>query len=442
MQHFQTVEGAQTAGDLLDDAAHRFQVRLWMVEHPLRQRLAVDVLADRVQVAALPRWRAGLDHVRVVEAPGNPFFQQKALQIGGVATQIERGRLQHHRGAAVFVDGQMHMAAAADMQLANDAVAIELQARLQQWRQRQFAELPLHVVDGLLRQAVDAHQLCGEVVVAAVSQCLPDNPSRGQVEVVAMLGNELRHIPRADVLVDAIGDEQEQIADRQRQGAVVDLQVPVDAQRAAQVAGFRRHAHAVIVGQLFEAAVAQSIDACIADVEQVRAGRLEHQRAEGADIATVAVIAVRAVAGLCMQPGIDRHQHPLRRLLHRPGVGGAEVVGKKARHRCFAGDMTDLTAADAVGQRDGDALAGELGTDGHAGAVKVLVGRLAPAVRILAEGNGELAGHLQSARKPRRDCGPGPSFTPGSVDGALGRGAHVGGVERQAGEGQAADQVA
>ncbi|MGP4763395.1 formate/nitrite transporter family protein, partial [Klebsiella pneumoniae] len=33
-------------------------------------------------------------------------------------------------------------------------------------------------------------------------------------------------------------------------------------------------------------------------------------------------------------------------------------------------------------------------------------------------------------------------FTPGSVDGALGCVAHMGGVERQAGEGQAADQVA
>ncbi len=215
-----------------------------------------------------------------------------------------------------------------------------------------------------------------------------------------MLGNELRHLPRADVLVDAIGGEQEQIADRQRQSAVVDLQVPVDAQRAAEVAGIRRHAYAVIFGQLFKAAVAQSIDARIADVEQVRASGLEHQRAEGADIASVAVIAVRAVAGLRMQPGIDRHQHPMRRLLHRPGVGGAEVVGKKARHRGFAGDMADLTAADAISQRDSDALACEQGVSGHAGAVKVLVGRLAPAVRVLAKGNGDLAGHLHLREGP------------------------------------------
>ncbi len=157
MQHLQAVEGAHAAGDLLDDAAHGFQVRLWVVEHPLRQRLAVDEFAHGVQVAALPRRRAGLDHVGIVEAPGDPLFQQEALQIGGVATQIERGRLQHHGGAAGFVDGQVHMAAAADVQLTDDAIAVELHARLQQWRQRQFAELTLHVVDGLLRQAVDAH---------------------------------------------------------------------------------------------------------------------------------------------------------------------------------------------------------------------------------------------------------------------------------------------
>jgi len=268
MQHLQAMEGAQTAGDLLDDAAHGFQVRLRMVEHPLRQRLAVDELAHRIKITTLPWRRAGLDHVGVVETAGDPFFQQEALQIGRVAPQIERGRLQHHFGAAGFVDGQVHMAAAADVQLANDAIAVELHARLQQRRQRQLAELPLHIVDGLLRQAVDAHQLRGEVVVAAVGQCPLDDPSRRHVEVVAMLGHELRHVRRTDVLVDAIGDEQEQIADRQRQGAVVDLHVPVDAQRAAEVAGIRRHAHAVIFGQLFEAAIAQPIDARIADVKR------------------------------------------------------------------------------------------------------------------------------------------------------------------------------
>ena len=74
----------------------------------------------------------------------------------------------------------------------------------------------------------------------------------------------------------------------------------------------------MILAQLFEGVFTQAMDARIADVEQVRAAALEHQRTEGADIAAVAVIAIWALAGLRMQPrGVDCHQHALRRLFHR-----------------------------------------------------------------------------------------------------------------------------
>ena len=67
------------------------------------------------------------------------------------------------------------------MQLTNDAVTLESHARLQQRRRGQFAELALHVVGRLLGQAVDAHQLHGEVVIAAVDQRLLDQPPRCSV---------------------------------------------------------------------------------------------------------------------------------------------------------------------------------------------------------------------------------------------------------------------
>ena len=160
------------------------------------------------------------------------------------------------------------------MQLTNDAVAVELHARLQQRRQGQFAELALHVVGRLLGQAVDAHQLHGEVVIAAVDQRLLDQPPRCSVQVVGMGRNDIGHRARIEVLVHAVGGEQEQVARCQREVAVVDFQMRVDAQGAAEIAGFGADTHAVILAQLFESAFTQAMDARIADVEQVRAAPL------------------------------------------------------------------------------------------------------------------------------------------------------------------------
>ena len=61
-----------------------------------------------------------------------------------------------------------------------------------------------------------------------------------------------------------------------------------------------------------------------------------------------------AVPRLCMQPGIGGRQHALRRRLYRPGFRRAEIVVQKSFDRGFAGDVADIAAADAVGQRDGD----------------------------------------------------------------------------------------
>ena len=53
MQHLLAVKGAQAPGDLLDDPAHGFQIRLRIVDHPLRQGLSVDEFRRDVEVVAL-----------------------------------------------------------------------------------------------------------------------------------------------------------------------------------------------------------------------------------------------------------------------------------------------------------------------------------------------------------------------------------------------------
>src|SRR5205085_8251101 len=48
--YFQPVESAQSPGDLVDDAAHRRHVRFRVIDHPLRQRLAVDEFGDHIKI--------------------------------------------------------------------------------------------------------------------------------------------------------------------------------------------------------------------------------------------------------------------------------------------------------------------------------------------------------------------------------------------------------
>ena len=122
VQHLLAVKGAQALGDLLDDAAHRFQVRPWIVDHPLRQRLSVDEFRRDVEVVALSRVQAGLQYVRTVDAPGDPFFHHEALQIGGVVAQVDRRDLDRDQRVGVGIDRQINVASAAGVQFPDDSV--------------------------------------------------------------------------------------------------------------------------------------------------------------------------------------------------------------------------------------------------------------------------------------------------------------------------------
>jgi len=60
VKHLHAVEGSQPPRDLLDDTADRVQVRLGVVDHPLRKCLALDEFHRDVEVAALPALRPRL----------------------------------------------------------------------------------------------------------------------------------------------------------------------------------------------------------------------------------------------------------------------------------------------------------------------------------------------------------------------------------------------
>jgi hypothetical protein len=122
-----------------------------IVDHPLRQRLPVDVFGRDIQEIALALQQAGFQHMRAVDPPRHPLLHHEPLQIGGIVAQIDRRNLDGDHGVGFDVDGEIDVAAAGAVQFAHDPVAIEHRARLQQRRQRQFMRLREHFAGGAVR---------------------------------------------------------------------------------------------------------------------------------------------------------------------------------------------------------------------------------------------------------------------------------------------------
>ena len=123
---------------------------------------------DDVEEVALALQQAGLQHMRAVDPPRHPLLHHEPLQVGGVVAQVDRGDFDGHHGVGLDVDGEIDVAAAGAVQFADDPVAVEHRPRFQQRRQRQFARLAEHLAGGAVGQLVDADDLDGEIVLAAV----------------------------------------------------------------------------------------------------------------------------------------------------------------------------------------------------------------------------------------------------------------------------------
>lgn len=184
------------------------------------------------------------------------------------------------------------------------------------------------------------------------------------------------------------------------------------------------------------------VDTGVANVEQVRRSGLDHHGAEGADITTVPVVPELAATGLGMKPGIGGQDHPAGRLFYRPGIGGAVVILQETGDGSLAGFLTDIAGADAVRQGHGNPLGRQL----------IVLGRQAP-WKSWFTGFGPRCEYCPTVTRSRSPLpatdANGPIPWELGVSGAmesgkvtLRRSAHVGGVQGQAGKGQAAHQVA
>ena len=110
-------------------------------------------------------------------------------------------------------------------------------------------------------------------------------------------------------------------------------------------------------------------------------------------MAPVGIEAVGAIAVLRVQPVVGGGQHALHRAAHAPGVGRAVVVLQQRMHSGCTGNVTDIAAADAVGQRQGHALAGQGRAFGDADTMEVLVDFLVALVRMLADAHAQGVAH-------------------------------------------------
>ena len=120
------------------------------------------------------------------------------------------------------------------------------------------------------------------------------------------------------MLVNAVGCQQKKVALFDRDGAVVDLDLGIDAQGATEIALLRRYNDPVILGQLFEVASNDAIDAGVTDMENVRRRRLDDHGAERAHVTPVLVVEILTLPCLRVQPGVRRGDDAVRRRFDGP----------------------------------------------------------------------------------------------------------------------------
>ena len=202
-----------------------------------------------------------------------------------------------------------------------------------------------------------------------------------------------------------VGQQHEDVAQRQLAVVVIHQQARLQPQRAAQHVAQLRVRPGVVLAQAQQRAVAPQVGARVAHVREVPAPPAQHQRGERGRHA-------RSLGGtrrLREQPAVGRAEHGVERLLHAPGVGRGEVVGEQAAHGILRRLAAVRVATDAVGDRQQHALGRALVALGHRRGNEVLVGRARPGPAGVAEEDlqGGQVFHLLTrlSRREANGCG-------------------------------------
>ena len=220
---------------------------------------------------------------------------------------------------------------------------------------------------------------------------MSDDFAGSRAQIGSMARDQASDRLRIDVLVHAVGGQDEDVAGLGPHAGMVDLHASARAECPAEIGFLRRQDEAVILGQLLQGAARNPADPPVADVEEVGGAALEDEGAEGGDVAAVGL--VPAAPRLGVEPGIGRRDHALRRTLHRPCVGCVIVVGKEALDRSLTRDVAHRAAADPVRDHNGRALEPQSRLPGDERPVKILVVGLTARRAVLAEREPEVVRH-------------------------------------------------
>ena len=280
------------------------------------------------------------------------------------------------------------MAAVIGMQRAQDLVAFKFLSGLQQWRGGQGFGAGHNIACIPRGQCLDAHNLHGQVIGAAVVIGRFDDQVRGLVRIIGVVTDQAADGFGADVFIHTIRGQHEHIPHIQRQGAVIHIHRLRHTDGTRQIALGAGNNGAVILGQLFQTVALQPVNPAVADVEQMCHMRFQHKCGKGADIAAIHVMGMDAAFGIGKQPRIGRPDHPQGRGFYRPCLRGAVVIGQKAFGHAFSGNTADFGRTDPVGDHHGNAFQRQGRLNRGQGAKEILIDFLAPCFGTLSKGYG------------------------------------------------------
>ena len=121
-----------------------------------------------------------------------------------------------------------------------------------------------------------------------------------------------------------------------------------------------------------------TIDSGITNMKQIGTLTRSDQRAEGTDIPTIHILAITTAQRSGMQPGIERGDDLVAGRTHGPSRWRTVIISHETGHRGLGGFGRDLTAADTVGNRHGQAGRCVFGLIRPTGRYRVLIRMAAP----------------------------------------------------------------
>ncbi|EGF31583.1 hypothetical protein IMCC9480_3692 [Oxalobacteraceae bacterium IMCC9480] len=202
----------------------------------LLQRAAIVPGGQEIQRAAL----FGRDHLRKKtrhRAPRQPLFMGKGGAFLRVAAAAGLQSFQDQRALRAQVGDAIQQRAARIVQHAVDPVAVDGLAGLEAWRHRQRLQAGQRIAQILFRQRVNPQHHGAGIVAATRVKCGLDQCCRAGIRIGLVERQRAQMV--AQILIaqrapDAVGDQQQHIAQLQLAHAVIDRQPRIETDRAGQ----------------------------------------------------------------------------------------------------------------------------------------------------------------------------------------------------------------